>query len=74
MHNHNYIKATDIPAQLIFINDVKKKKEDDRSTVTNESSTNDKKEELRAAKGIVFGLVICIPFWLLFLMFALWLF
>jgi hypothetical protein len=75
MHNCNYIKATDMPAQLILENDVKiKKKEDDRYTVTNESSTYDKKEKLRAAKGIISALIFCIPFWLLFMKFVLRLF
>ena len=75
MHNRNYIKATDIPAQLILDNDVKiNKKEDDRYTVTNESSTNDKKEDLKTAKGIIYALIFCIPFWLLFMKIALRLF
>ena len=75
MYDPNYIKATDIPAQTNFYNEVKiKKNEEDRFTITNESSTNDKKEDLKTAKGIIYALIFCIPFWLLFMKIALRLF
>ena len=68
-----YIKETNNPSQTFFYNDVKIKKiEDDGSTLTNESSTVDNEEKLRAAKGIVYALIICIPFWLLFMKFVGW--
>ena len=45
MYDYNHIKATDIPAQTNFYNEVKKN-EKDRFTITNEFSTNDKNEDL----------------------------
>jgi hypothetical protein len=75
MYDPIYTKGTDVPAQTFFYNDVKiKKNENDRSPVTNKSSTDDKKEKLRAAKGIIYALIFCIPFWLLFMKIAFWLF
>ena len=69
-----YIKETNNPPQTFFYNDVKiKKNEDDGSTVSDESSTVDKEEKLRAARGIIYALIFCIPFWALFIKFVGWL-
>ena len=48
--------------------------EDDGSYVTGESSTDDDKEELKAAKGIFFGLIFCVILYLWVANFLLWLF
>ena len=69
-----YIKKANNPSQTFFYNDAKIKKiEDDGSTVTDEFSTVDNEEKLRAAKGIIYVTIFCIPFWLLFIMFVGWL-
>ncbi len=68
-----YIKETKNPSQTFFYNDVKIIKfEDDGSTPTDGSSTVENEEKFRAAKGIVYALIICIPFWLLFMKFVGW--
>ena len=75
MYDSKYIKGTDIPSQTNFSNEVKiKKNEEDRFTITNEFSTDDKNEGLKTAKGIIYATIFCIPFWLLFIKFALRLF
>ena len=69
-----YIKETNSPSQPFFYNDVKIKKSDnEKSTLADGSSAVHNEEEWRAAKGIVYALIICIPFWLLFIMFVGWL-
>ena len=69
-----YIKETNNQFQPFFSNDVKIKKiENEESTLTDGSSAVHNEEKLRAAKGIVYALIICIPFWLLFIMFVGWL-
>lgn len=69
-----YIKETNNPSQPFFYNDVKIKiSENEESTLTDGSSAIHNEEEWRAVKGIVYALIICIPFWLLFIMFVGWL-
>ena len=64
-----------IPFPTFSYNDVKIKEiKDDGSTVSYESSTIDNEDGRKAAKGIIYALIFCIPFWLLFLKFVVRLF
>ena len=70
-----YTKEKNKLSHTFFNNIGKKIKiEDDGPTVTDESSTVINEEKLRASKGIIFALIFCIPFWLLFMKIALRLF
>ena len=69
-----YIKQTNRPSQPLIINyENKNLLERDVSIVTDESSTYDNDKNLKAAMGIIWATICCIPFWLLFLKFIGWL-
>ena len=69
-----YIKQTNRPSQPL-INNYENTilLERDVSIVTDESSSTDNEEKLRTARGIIWAIIFCIPFWLLFLKFIGWL-
>lgn len=70
-----YKEEINIPNQTFFYDDSKKIKiEDNKSTFADESSIGINEEKLRAGKGIIYGLIFCIPFWLFFIKFFIWLF
>ncbi len=70
-----YNEEINIPYQTFFYDDFKKITiEDNKSTFTDESLNGIDEEKLRAAKGIIYGLIFCIPFWLFFIKFVIWLF
>lgn len=69
-----YTKKKNIPSQTLVNNDLKEIKiEDVGFIVTDESSTVINEEKLRAAKGIIFALIFCIPFWYFFIKLIIWL-
>ena len=74
-----YANEKNIPSKIFSNDNVKEIKiRDDGSTVIDESSNVviDEslnvidEEELRAAEGIIYVLIFCIPFWILFIKFA----
>lgn len=74
MNYPTYSKNTNIPYQTFFYKDVEIKNiEDHETNVTDDSSTVVNEEKLRTAKGIIYALIFCIPFWLFFIKFVLWL-
>jgi hypothetical protein len=46
--------------------------EDDEFSMAHKRPTVISEEEMKAARGIIYGLVVCIPFWILFLKFVKW--
>ena len=69
-----YMKEKNIPSQTIANKDLKEIKiKDDGSTVTLESSAVINEEKLRANKGIIIALILCIPFWIFTIKFIIWL-
>lgn len=68
-----YIKETNSQSQPIFLGNNVNTIEiiDDISIVAYKSLIADNEENLRAAKGIVWAIIFCIPFWLLLLKFFL---
>jgi hypothetical protein len=74
MNYQTYSKETNIPYQTFFYQDVEIKNiEDPETTVTDDSSTVVFEEKLRAAKGIIYASIFCIPFWFFFIKFVIWL-
>ena len=61
-----YSKETNIPYQTYFYKDAEIKNIEDHGTTVYE-------EKLRAAKGIICAFIFCIPFWLFFIKFIIWL-
>ena len=62
-----HTKELDTPIQTYVPTAKKKKNKHQKTTfLPNE-------EKLRAAKGIICGLIICIPFWILIIKFFVWL-
>ena len=69
-----YIKENYSQSQTIWDKDVNTHIiENDISILIDKSSSTDNEEKLRAARGIIWATIFCIPFWLLFLKFIGWL-
>ena len=77
-----YANKKNIPPKIFSNDNVKEIKiRDDGSTIIDESSnvvideslTVHDEEELRAAEGIIYVLIFCIPFWILFIKLAIYL-
>ena len=62
MSHPSYAKEIDTPIQTYDSNAKRKKEEDHEITAI------DNGEQLKAVKGIIYALIFCIPFWLLFIM------
>ena len=69
-----YIKENHSQSQTIWDKDVNTPIiENDISILIDKSSSTDNEEKLRTARGIIWAIIFCIPFWLLFLKFIGWL-
>lgn len=74
MYYSVYRKEKYIPSETFVNNDVKEiKNEYDESSATVDSSTVINEEKLRATRGIIVAFLFCIPFWLVFIKFIIWL-
>ena len=75
MNNLDASEGINTPYQTLFYKDIEIENiEDQETAVTDDTLTVVHEESLRAAKGIIYTLIFCIPFWLFFIKFVIWLF
>jgi formate/nitrite transporter FocA (FNT family) len=74
MNYPSYSKLRDQPYQTFVDNHEEvKNTEDFKNTTMDDSAIDVNEGKLSAAKGIICGLMICIPFWYFFIKFIIWL-